>query len=121
MMKTTVFATLLMMLFAASNATAQSAAKPKGETARIATSAKCSMCKKTLETGMIREAGVYSVSLEMSTKNLIIQYNPKKTNLDKLRKAIQSIGYDADGQLGNQAAHDRLPECCQKSSASHND
>lgn len=120
-MKTTIFAALLVVLFATSNAKAQQTAKPKGETVRIATSAKCGMCKKTLETGIIREPGVYSVSLELTTKYLVVQYNAKKTNPEKLRQAVRSIGYDADGQLGNQAAHDRLPECCQKTSAEHND
>ncbi len=37
----------------------------------------------------------------------------KKTDTDKLRKAISLIGYNADDVKANKKAHDNLPSCCQ--------
>ena len=37
----------------------------------------------------------------------------KKTDADKIRKAISSIGYNADDIKADKKAHDKLPLCCQ--------
>mgnify|MGYP003710462607 CR=1 FL=1 len=37
----------------------------------------------------------------------------KKTNLEKIKRAISLIGYDADEIIADKKAHDKLPKCCQ--------
>lgn len=114
-MKTTLFL-LAFSLFAV-------ATKAQGTTTSltIQTSAKCMMCKQTLEKNMAFERGVSKSSLDMKTKQLTVWYNPSKTTPAAIRKAVTLTGYDADSLQADQAAHDKLEPCCQKSSAEHHD
>jgi copper chaperone CopZ len=91
----------------------------KKATIEIQTSAICGDCKQRIEHNMAYEKGVKFVELDNETKVVTIEYNPKKTNPDKLRKAISEIGYDADDVMANQEAHDKLPACCQKGNEPH--
>ncbi len=93
----------------------------KADTLVVKTSAKCGMCKRTLETQLIREPGVQTVSLDVKSKNLTLVYSPRTTAPEKLRTAVTKVGYDADGQLADQKAHDRLKPCCRKDAAEHED
>ncbi len=103
----------------AQNAGSKSASKT--DTLVVKTSAKCGMCKRTLETQLIREPGVQTVSLDVKSKNLTLVYNPRSTSAAKLRTAVTKVGYDADDQVADQKAHDRLKPCCRKDAAEHED
>lgn len=93
----------------------------KADTLVVKTSAKCGMCKRTLETQLIREPGVQSVSLDVKSKNLTLVYSPRTTSHERLRTAVTKVGYDADDQIADQRAHDRLKPCCRKDSKDHED
>ncbi len=117
---------LILVLTATASATAQSGAPTKATPARTAqaqilTSAVCAMCKTTLEKAMAYEKGVKAAELDVESKMLTIVYQPDKTSLDKLRLAIARTGYDADSVQADPRAHQRLPDCCQKSAAPHAD
>ncbi len=86
---------------------------------QIQTSAVCGMCKKTLEKAMAYEKGVKAAELDVASKTLTIAYRPDKTTPDALRRAVQATGYDADTQPAEARAYQRLPECCQKDAAPH--
>jgi hypothetical protein len=55
---------------------------------------------------------------ELDEKNMSITvyYNSKKTDLDKIRKAISQLGYDADDVKADPAAYEKLDGCCKKQS-----
>jgi copper chaperone CopZ len=95
--------------------------KAADETIQIKTSARCGMCKKTLETQLPRYGGVSKVSLNVETKMLTVAYNPGKTNPDKIRKAVNDIGYDADDKIAPDANQKRLKPCCRKDAPEHKD
>ncbi len=82
--------------------------------AEIKTSAICGMCKKTIEKGLNKLDGVQKASLDVKTKVATVEYNPKKTNIDKIRKAIANTGYDADKVKANKKAYAKLMGCCKK-------
>lgn len=84
------------------------------DTLNIKTSAQCSTCKATLERGMRSVKGVIGVELDIDSKVLGLTYDAKKTNPDKLRKAVTRIGYDADSILADPRAYKQLPDCCKK-------
>jgi len=86
---------------------------------QIKTSAVCGMCKERIEGNIAYEKGVKKVDLDDETKIVTIGYNPRRTDPDKLRKAISKLGYDADDVEADQAAHDKLPKCCQKGNEPH--
>ena len=86
------------------------------ETVKILTSAPCVemlCCKEKIEEEMQFTRGVTAVDLEIETGILTVSFKTKKTDIDKLRQVISSIGYNADDVKGNQKAHDKLPSCCQ--------
>ncbi len=80
----------------------------------IKTSAQCNMCKETIEKAMAYEKGVKTFNLDLNTKVLKVTYDEKKTNPDKIRKAVSQLGYDADDVPGNPKAYAKLPACCKK-------
>jgi len=84
------------------------------ENIRIKTSAQCEMCKKRIEERLNNEKGIKWANLDLLTKYVEVKYDPKKTNADKIRKAISEIGYDADSIKANEEAYSKLPACCRK-------
>lgn len=97
------------------------AQKPNVAQVSLQTSAKCGMCKSRIERDLGLTKGVEKAALRLDDKVVVVDYNPKKTNVEALKKAISMIGYNADEVVANQKSHDRLPACCQKSAAPHVD
>ena len=85
------------------------------ETVKIATSAQCigDCCKERIEEEMQFTKGVTAVNLDVESQVLTVTFKIKKTNLDKIKRAISLIGYDADEIIADIKAHDKLPKCCQ--------
>lgn len=84
------------------------------KTIKIKTSSQCEMCKETIEKGMAYEKGVKKAVLDVETSILTVEYNPKKTNPDLIRKAVAATGYDADEVPADKEAYDNLHGCCKK-------
>ena len=86
------------------------------ETVNILTSASCfegACCKERIEEEMQFTRGVTAVDLDIESQVLTVTFKTKKTDADKLRKAISLIGYNADDVKASKKAHDNLPSCCQ--------
>ena len=86
------------------------------ETVQIQTSAPCvdmPCCKETIEEEMQFTKGVTAVSLDIPSAVLTVTFKTKKTNIDKLKKVISLLGYNADDIKADKKAHDKLPLCCQ--------
>jgi copper chaperone CopZ len=85
------------------------------EIVKILTSAPCvgMCCKDRIEQEMQFTRGVTAVDLEIESSILTVTFKTKKTDADKLRQVISSIGYNADDVKANKKAHDKLPSCCQ--------
>lgn len=82
--------------------------------AKIKTSAVCDMCQETLEKAMAYEKGVKESHLDVDSKVLTVTFDPNKTSLAAIRKAVNMAGYDADGQPANLKAYNNLNACCKK-------
>lgn len=95
----------------------------KGKTAEVsfASSTKCGMCKKTIESNLGKENGIQAVNVDLKSNTVNVTYNPKKVSKEKIQEKITKIGYDADELVADQKAHDALPGCCQKTAKSHKD
>jgi len=87
-------------------------AQKKTEEIKIQTSAQCEMCKTRIETAMAYEKGVSNSDLNLEDKVLTVTYKAGKTTPDKIRKALNSLGYDADETLSDPKAYSALPPCC---------
>ena len=76
--------------------------------------AECEDCMPHIERELRFTAGVDSSSIDVTGQTITIYYNKKKTNPDKLRKAVANAGFDADDVKANPKAQARLDECCQR-------
>ena len=54
------------------------------------------------------------VRADESKHTITVQFLQEKTNLQKIKKTITSIGYDADNLKANKAAYNKLNGCCKK-------
>lgn len=107
---------LVFTVLGAFTANAQKSAKSKPitETVVLTTSAQCDMCKAKIEGKLAESKGIRMVALDIRSKKLTVKYNPEKTTVDEIKRAINGLGYDADDSKGDPEAHNNLPTCCQK-------
>lgn len=115
----TIFVLLSILLFSLAAFAFVSAQSQ--EAIQIKTNAKCGICKKTLETQLPRYGGIGKVTLDVKSKVLTVAYNPRKTSPEKIRQAVNNIGYDADDKIAPAAAQARLKPCCRKDAAVRED
>lgn len=86
----------------------------KFNTVEIHTSMQCDMCKERVEKKLYKVKGVVSVNVNIPTKIVQITFKTKQTNIENIREAISSQGYDAEHIPANKQAYDGLPDCCKK-------
>lgn len=104
-----------LILFVLTSLTYTSKAQEnKTEEIKIKTSVVCDMCKTTIEKELAFEKGVKKSTVDVDSKIVTVQYNPKKTTPDKIRTAISKIGYDADDVPADTKAYKNLNTCCKK-------
>lgn len=114
MKKAILMSAICMMIFGVSFAQ-----KSKTETIKIKTSGQCGMCKERIEKALAYEKGVKKFDYDMATAIVTVEYKPSKTSPEKIRKAITVLGHDADDQLGDPKAYEKLPDCCKKPTDKH--
>lgn len=89
-------------------------AQQKTTVITIKTSAQCEMCKNRIEKALAFEKGVVSSELNLESKVLTVKYKEGKTTPDRIRKAVNAVGYDADNSPAVAKAYESLPPCCKK-------
>jgi mercuric ion binding protein len=92
---------------------------PKLETVKIKTSAICEMCKATIEKKLAFTKGVSESNLNLDDKVVTVIYNPKKTDVQSIKKSISEAGYDADEMMADEKGYNGLPSCCKKDVKPH--
>ncbi len=109
---------ILLYVFCAGFVLAQD---KKEEEVKIKTSAVCKMCKANIERNLAFEKGIKDAQLDVLSQVVTVTYNPKKTDVAKIKKAINDTGYDADELPANAKAYDKLDDCCKKEKGVHLD
>lgn len=95
------------------NTSDNTSAEKKGEIAKIdLPTLQCSTCKKTIETALKKVDGVNSINVSVKDKIATIDYDKSKLNQDKLETEITLAGYDANSKKKNEAAYEKLEDCC---------
>ena len=110
---------LLTILFLAFGITAK-AADDKEKEVRIKTSAICEMCKERIERNLAFEKGIKESNLDLKDKVVTVKYNPKKTDVNKIKANISKSGYDADEVTADEKGYAKLPSRCKKGGMKHN-
>lgn len=112
-MKTNLIA-FFLALFLVFGMTAETFAEEKDKEVKIKTSAICDECKERIERNLTFEKGVKEAILDLDTKVVTVKYNPKKTDVSKIKANITKTGYDADELTATAEGYKKLPTCCQK-------
>ncbi len=93
------------------NGTMQSPATG-GEHAMLTVQGLCEMCKDRIEKAAKSVSGVTSASWDLKTKQLHLDFDPAKTSVDAVAKAVAKAGHDTDKYKADKATYDALPSCC---------
>lgn len=112
---------MVIMLIAVVLVSFNAAFADDNKVVKIKTSAICSMCKARIERTLGLSKGVKESNLDLNDKVVTVTYNSKKTSPEAIKQIIVNTGYDADTEVANQKAHDKLPSCCRKTAAPHVD
>lgn len=82
------------------------------EHAMLAVQGLCEMCKDRIEKAAKSVSGVTSANWDIKTKQLHLNYDPAKTSVDDVKKAVAKAGHDTDKYKADKATYDALPACC---------
>jgi len=85
-----------MLLILSVSVTAQvksDANKKKAEEVTFIVGMHCSACKEKIEKYIPLERGVEDIKVDLEKKEVTVIYKSKKTNVEKLKKAIEELGY----------------------------
>jgi copper chaperone CopZ len=74
----------------------------------------CESCKARVETALNGTEGVQSADMKVSDKTITVNYDPSKTDEQKIKTAIAQTGFDAGDVKADPAAYDNLDDCCKK-------
>lgn len=88
-------------------------AKGKPSSCSIKTRRICNTCKHSLGRSIYFEKGVKNVEIDSMHETIRIFYDATKTNPEKLKKYIVSIGYDANELKADTKKRDIIRPCCE--------
>ena len=72
----------------------------------------CGICRRTIETGLVKIAGILSVQVDFESKMGRINYDGDKLSRLDVEKAIAALGYQANETLADAQAYAKLLDCC---------
>ena len=71
----------------------------------------CGMCKSTIEKAAAK-AGASKAVWDTDTDQLTVSFDPAKTSVDAIQKAVALSGYDNVGYKAPDDAYEKLHACC---------
>lgn len=97
------------MIFLGSTLTAQSS---KIEKSSFFVDGVCNMCKERIENAALRTKGVKTAKWDKTSKQLTVEYNTSKTDLETVKTSVAAKGHDSDTQKSDTTSYTQLPKCC---------
>ena len=94
-------------------ATPMSDKKVKLQRETFAVRGNCSMCKARIDKTAKGLSGVQSADWSVDTKQLTVEFDPKRVKLADIQRAVAAAGHDNVGAKSPNATYDELPACCQ--------
>jgi mercuric ion transport protein len=58
----------------------------------------CSGCERTVQRVVGNLEGVNSSKADLASSTVVVEYDPSKVTIDKIRSAVNSVGYKFVGQ-----------------------
>ena len=82
------------------------------ETSTFKVYGNCEMCKKRIETALLKNQNIKKATWDVKTKMLTVVYDPHMVSLDAIHKIVADAGHDTDKVRASDAAYNKLPGCC---------
>ncbi len=70
----------------------------------------CASCVRTIETALGELTGIRNVSVNLATESARIVFDPTKTTVDDIKKAIEGVGYRFLGMEGEETKAEEVKE-----------
>jgi len=74
----------------------------------------CGSCQERIIHELKFTKGVKSAELDVPKQEIRVVYFNSKTDLDKIKEAINRAGFDADDQVADVKYSAKLDDCCKK-------
>lgn len=87
-------------------------AQNKNERVSLEVDGVCIMCKSRIEKASLKTKGVKSAVWDVTTHELNLIFDARKTNLDSIRKKITAVGHDTEKLKATDEAYNTLHPCC---------
>jgi copper chaperone CopZ len=92
---------------------ALSCSKTEAQTTDIRVeTAMCDMCAHNIEQAVGKVEGVQSVVVDMEKKVAKVNYDVSMISVAAIEDAIVASGYAANDKAADEAAYEKLPDCC---------
>lgn len=75
---------------------------------------KCETCKARVENKVYELKGIRSVEMNVDKQTIVVVYNSKHVDEQKIKEQIAATGYDADDVKATAAQVAGLDDCCRK-------
>ena len=72
----------------------------------------CDNCKQIIETGLVKTAGILSVTVDVEGQMAHINFDADKLTAADVDQAIAMLGYQANKVAADPEAYAALPDCC---------
>lgn len=82
------------------------------EHALLAVGGSCDMCTDRIENLVSDIEGVSIASYDLESRELHLHFDPNKTNIDDISKALAEAGHDTDLYKADDEVYNALPGCC---------
>ena len=89
-----------------------SAQKPKYQKEDFKVWGKCEMCQTTIEKAVKSIEGIKTAKWNMLNGKMKVKFNPEKTTLEQIHKAIAGVGYDTELFKATDESYNNLHFCC---------
>ncbi len=82
------------------------------EHAMLGVKGSCEMCKDRIEKAAKSVENVTFASWDMEKQELHLNFDPDKTSIEAISKAIAAAGHDTDKDKAPDEVYNALPACC---------
>ena len=82
------------------------------EHAMLGVKGSCEMCKDRIEKAAKSVENVTFASWDMEKQELHLNFDPDKTSIETISKAIAAAGHDTDKDKAPDEVYNALPACC---------
>ena len=83
-----------------------------GKTGKFKVAGNCGMCEDRIEKAATDIDGVSKAEWNKETKMVEITFDAEKTSVEKVQKAIATVGHDTELFRAEDSTYDKLPGCC---------